>query len=186
MDDEVGRGIILTMRLSIGLTMLLCASACSSLWAADLHALDVKPGQWETTTTGQMTGMPAIPPEVLAKLTPEQRAKMESAMGARGAKPIVSTSCRTKEKLAQAWTTGQQKSCTTAVTSSSSTKQEVHLECNQDGTKSSGDIKVEVVDSEHIRGSFQLTTASDGNHTVNMNYSFTSKWLGGACTEASK
>jgi Protein of unknown function (DUF3617) len=106
MDDEV-EGDYFDMRFSIGLTMLLCASACSSLWAADLHALEVKPGQWETTTTGQMTGVPAIPPEVLAKLTPEQRAKMESAMGARGAKPIVSTSCRTKEKLAEAWTTGQ-------------------------------------------------------------------------------
>jgi hypothetical protein len=185
MDDEVGRGIILTMRFSIGLTMLLCASACSSLWAADLHALDVKAGQWETTTTGQMTGAPAIPPDVLAKLTPEQRAKIESAMGARGAKPMVSTSCRTKEKLAEAWTTGQQtqKSCTTTLTGSSSSAQEVHMECNQNGTKSSGTVKVEVVDSEHIRGSFQMTTATDGNHPMSMNYSFTSKWLGAACTE---
>ena len=88
---------------------------CSTMWAADLQALDVKTGQWETTTSGQMTGMPAIPPEVLAKLTPEQRAKMESAMGARGAKPIVSTYCLTKDKLEQAWNTGQSmaKNCTT-------------------------------------------------------------------------
>jgi hypothetical protein len=185
MDDEVGRGIILTMRFSIRLTMLLCASACSSLWAADFHALDVKPGQWETTVTGQMTGAPGIPADVLAQMTPEQRAKVESAMGGRGAKPIVTSSCRTKEKLAQAWTTGQNnlKSCTTTVTSSSSSKQEVQLECNQDGTKSSGNIKVEVIDSEHIRGSFHLTAASDGNHVMGMNYSFTSKWLGAACTE---
>jgi Protein of unknown function (DUF3617) len=173
------------MRFSIGLTMLLCTSACSSMWAADFQALDVKPGQWETTVTGQMTGMPA---DVLAKLTPEQRAKMESAMGGRGAKPMVNTSCRTKEKLAQAWTTGQQnlKSCTTTVTGSSSSKQEVHLECNQDGAKSNGAIKVEAVDSEHIRGSFQMSAASDGNHVMSMNYTFTSKWLGAACTEASK
>lgn len=180
MDDEVTEDF-LTMKLLIGLTMLLCTST----WAADIHALDVKPGQWETTTTGQMTGMPAIPPDVLAKMTPEQRAKFESAMGARGAKPMVSTSCRTKEKLAEAWTTGQQaqKSCTTTLTSSSSTAQEVHMECNQNGTKSSGTIKVETVDSEHIRGSFQMTTASDGNHAMSMNYSFTSKWLGAACTD---
>jgi hypothetical protein len=174
------------MRFSIGLTTLLCASACSSLWAADFHALDVKPGQWETTVTGQMTGVPAIPAEVLAQMTPEQRAKVESAMGARGAKPIVTTSCKTKEKLNQAWTTGQQslKSCTTTVTGSSSNKQEVHLECNQEGTKSSGTIKVEAVDSEHIRGSFQMSAATDGNHAMSMNYTFTSKWLGAACTEA--
>jgi hypothetical protein len=170
------------MRVSIGLTMLLCTST----WAADFQALDVKPGQWETTVTGQMTGMPAIPPEALARMTPEQRAKVESAMGGLGAKPMVSTSCRTKEKLAQAWYTGQQslKSCTTTLTTSSSSKQEVHMECNQNGSKTSGTIKVETVDSEHIRGSFQMTATSEGNNAMNMNYSFTSKWLGAACTEA--
>jgi hypothetical protein len=174
------------MKLSIGLTMLLCTGACFPIWAADFQAMDVKTGQWETTTTGQMTGMPAIPPEALAQMTPEQRAKFESAMGARGAKPMVSTSCRTKEKLAQAWTTGQQnlKSCTTTVVTSSASKQEVHLECNRDGAKTNGTIKVEAVDSEHIRGSFQMTAASEGNHVMSMNYSFTSKWLGEACTEA--
>jgi hypothetical protein len=169
------------MKHLIGLTLLLCTGA----WAADLNPMDVKPGQWETTTTGQMTGMPTIPPEALAQMTPEQRAKFESAMGARGAKPMVSTSCRTKEKMAQAWTTGQQytKSCTTTVIASSSSKQEVHLECDRDGKKTSGTIKVEAVDSEHIRGSFQMTAATGADHAMSMNYSFTSKWLGAACTE---
>jgi hypothetical protein len=184
MDDEVTEDS-LTMKLSIGLAMLLCTSACSPMWAADFQAMNVKPGEWETTTTGQMTGMPAIPPETLAQMTPEQRAKFESAMGARGAKPMVSTSCRTKEKIAQGWTTGQQnlKSCTTTVTASSSTKQEVHLECDRNGAKTSGTIKVEAVNSEHTRGSFQMTATSEGNHVMSMNYTFTSKWLGAACTE---
>jgi hypothetical protein len=84
----------LTMKLLIGLTMLLSTGA----WAADFQAMDVKTGQWETTMTGQITGMPAVPPEALAQMTPEQRAKVEAAMGGRGAKPTVSTSCRTKEK----------------------------------------------------------------------------------------
>ena len=162
--------------------MLVCVSA----WAVDIHALDVKPGQWETTTTGQMTGIPPIPPEVLNQLTPEQRAKMQSAMGARGAKPIVSTSCKTKEKLQQAWNTGQDalKACTWAVTTSTSSKQEVHIDCSQNGAKTSGTVKVETIDSEHIRGSIQMTAnTGDEGHTMNMNYSFTSKWLGAACTE---
>lgn len=170
------------MRLSIALTTLFC----SSLWAVDFRALDVKTGTWETTTTGQMTGMPAIPPDALAHLTPEQRAKVEAAMGGRGAKPIVSTNCMTKEKLDHAWNAGENlKSCTFTATTSSSSKQEAHLECNQNGTKTSGSFKVEVVDSEHIRGSFQMTAASaDTGHTMNMNYSFLSKWVGAACTES--
>lgn len=169
------------MKHLIGLTLLLSTSA----WAADLWPMDVKTGQWETTTTGQTTGMPAIPAEALAQMTPEQRAKFESLMGGRGAKPTVTTSCKTKEKLAQAWNTGQtaMKSCTMTLTTSSSSKQEVHLECNRDGAKSSGTIKVEALDSEHIRGSFQLTSGADGTHAINMNYSFTSKWLGAVCTE---
>jgi len=173
----------LTKKLSIGLTIL----CCSTLWAADLHALDVKTGEWETTVTGQMTGVPSIPPEALARLTPEHRAKVESAMGARGAKPLVSTHCTTNETLKQAWNTGQiTKTCTTSLTTSSSTKQEVHMECNQNGTKTTGTVKVEAVDSEHIRGSFQMTAAGDaaGGHAMSMNYTFTSKWLGAACTES--
>lgn len=169
-------------KFSMGLTMLVCASA----WCADIHALDVKTGQWETTTTGQMTGVPALPPEMLNKLTPEQRAKVESAMGAHGAKPIVSTSCKTKEKLQQAWNTGQEalKACTWAVTTSTSSKQEVHIECNQNAMKTSGTVKVEAVDSEHIRGSMQMAaTGSDDGHTMSMNYTFTSKWVGAACTD---
>ncbi len=160
---------------------------CSTLLVADLYALDVKTGQWETTVTGQMTGMPTIPPEALAQLTPEQRAKVESAMGARGAKPMVSTHCRTKEMLNQAWNTGQvTKACAVTVTTSSSNKQEAHMECNQNGTKMNGSVKVEAVDSEHIRGSFQMTAAGPdaGGHAMSMNYTFTSKWLGAACTES--
>jgi hypothetical protein len=158
--------------------------ACASAWGA---TLDVKTGQWETTTTGLMTGMPAIPPEALAQMTPEQRAKVQAAMGARGAKPNVSTNCMTKEKLDQGWNAGQAlKACTTTVISASSSKQEIHVECKQDGAKTSGTIKVEALDSEHTRGSIQMTTTSpsDSDRPMNMNYTFTSKWLGAACTEA--
>jgi Protein of unknown function (DUF3617) len=160
---------------------------CTTLWAADLHTLDVKTGEWETTVSGQITGMPAIPPEALARMTPEQRAKLESAMGAHGAKPMVSTHCTTNDTLKQAWNTGKMtKDCTTTLTTSSSSKQEVHMECNQNGNKTTGTVKVEAVDSEHIRGSFQMTAVGDANggHAMSMNYSFTSKWLGAACTES--
>lgn len=173
---------MLTAKFVFGLTMLACASG----WGADLRTLDIKTGQWETTTSGQMTGV-SIPPDILNKMTPEQRARVESAMGARGAKPIVSTSCMTKEKLAQGWNTGQDslKACTTSVITSSSSKQEIHMECDRNGNKSSGTIKVETLDSEHIRGSIQMTatTGADNGHAMNINYTFTAKWLGAACTE---
>lgn len=132
-----------------------------------------------------MTGLPNIPPDVLNRMTPQQRAQVEAAIGARGAKPIVNRYCLTKEKLAEAFNTNSDalKSCSTSLTTSSSSKQEIHVDCDHNGRKSSGVIKVEAVDSEHIRASMQMTAATDSDHTMNMNYTFTSKWIGAACTE---
>ena len=43
--------------------------------AADSIKLNVKPGLWEFSSAGQANGMPPIPDEALARLTPEQRAR---------------------------------------------------------------------------------------------------------------
>ena len=63
-------------------------------------SFNAKPGAWEMTTTTLMSGMP-IPPEVLAKMPPEQRAKFEAAMQSRAGKPTthVHTSCMTQKDL---------------------------------------------------------------------------------------
>ena len=176
----------MTTKSGVGLAALLSAVACMSLSAADIHALNVKTGQWETTMSGQVSGLPPIPPEVLKQMTPEQRAKIEAMMGARGAKPTINTSCMTKEKLEKAWNSDQEamKSCTTTVITSSPSKQEVHVECARQGTKTSGTVKVEALDSEHVRGSIQMTASgAEVGQGMNMNYTFTSKWIGAACTE---
>ena len=166
---------------------MLLMLACACTWGAAIHPLDVKQGQWETTTSMKMSGLPTIPPEVLNQMPPEQRAKLEAMIAARAGKPMSSTNCMTKDKLQQAWNTGQQglKACTTNVITSTSSRQEIRLECNRNGMKTSGTIKVEAIDSEHIRGAVQMM-AADPSHTspgMNMDYSFTSKWIGPACTE---
>ncbi len=75
------------------------------------------------------------------------------------------------------------KACTRTMVTSSGRAQEIHLECSRDGGKSSGTIKVEAVDSENVKGSMQMTMTS-GDHTMNMNYTFTTKWIGRACTQS--
>ena len=166
---------------------LLLTLACACAWGADIHPLDVKQGQWETTTSMKMAGLPTIPPEVLNQMPPEQRAKVEAMIAARAGKPMSSTSCMTKEKLQQAWNTGQEamKSCTTNIITSTSSRQEIHVECNRNGMKTAGAIQVETVDSEHIHGSVHMTAADPSNSRPGMNvdYSFTSKWVGPACAE---
>jgi len=171
----------LTNKISLGLTIL----ACSTLWAADFRPLDVKPGEWQTTMNGQTTGMPPIPAEVLARLTPEQRAKMEAMMAARGgAKSTVSKGCLKKEDLDKPFNMSDKTmaSCARSLVTSSGSKQEIHVDCNTNGTKSTGIVKLETVDSENVKGSMQLAV-NNGDHTMNMNYMFSSRWIGPACTE---
>ena len=72
-------------------------------WAVDPVPMDVKLGLWETTITNQMDISSLIPPEALAKLTPEQRAKMEAAMQGRGgARTNTSKHCVTKDTINEA------------------------------------------------------------------------------------
>ena len=74
-------------------------------WAVDPVPMDVKLGLWETTMTNQTDISSMIPPEVLARLTPEQRAKMEAAMQGRGgARTSTTKHCVTKDTINEALT----------------------------------------------------------------------------------
>lgn len=159
--------------------------ACSTLWAADYRPLDVKTGQWETTVNSQMSGMPPIPDDVLNRMTPEQRAKIMAAMQARnGSKATVSKSCLTKDQLDKPFDLGDERtrSCTRTMITSSGSKQEARIDCTVNGSKTTGTIKVEAVDSGSVRGSMQMAVSS-GEHSMNMNMTFASKWIGPVCSE---
>ena len=173
------------MRTSVLVALLFLG--CSWLWAADgFKPLDVKLGLWETTNTFQTSGMPQmnIPPDALARMTPEQRAKVEETMKGMGSgspRTTTTKSCMTREKMNKQQMFGDdQKQCTRTVVSSSGTKIEVRLQCNTDGAKINGTIRVEAMNSESVKGSMQMQTTS-GDHTMNMNSTFTSKWLGADC-----
>src|ERR1700686_5486956 len=92
-------------RVPMQTKLLLCLILFSSLtfWAADkITPLNIKEGLWEMTVTHSMTGMPAIPPDTLAKMPPEHRARVEAAMkqsGMGGPTADVHKECVTREKL---------------------------------------------------------------------------------------
>ncbi len=69
---------------------------------AQAESFNAKPGAWEMTYTGLSTGT-LIPPDVLAKMPPEQRARIEQSMQASSDKPSThaTKSCITKEDLDQ-------------------------------------------------------------------------------------
>src|SRR5580765_3956296 len=77
----------------------------SSQLKLKIQPLNVKPGLWETTTTHKTSGAPPIPPETLAKLSREQRARLEDRMNANSAgstNTVTDKHCVTKEDVEKA------------------------------------------------------------------------------------
>jgi hypothetical protein len=175
----------ITARYALGFALLAGAA-----WAADAPpTLDVRPGMWEATTTTETTGVPPIPPEILAKMTPEQKAMLEARMKAgtsQGPKTTVNKHCITKEELNKGLTFGDDHgSCKRTVVNGSSSKQEIRIECGNAGIKGSGTIRIEAIDPEHVKFSVQVTSG-DGSHAMKINTTGTSKWLSAPCTSDEK
>ena len=172
------------MKIAAGLFLL-----APLIFAADYKPLDVKTGLWENTMTTQMTGMPPIPDELLAKMSPEQRARMEEARKAReakGAQTSTHKSCITKEDLNKPLNFGDDKgACTRTFTTSTSTRQEIHMECAMGNIKSSGDVKIEALNSETVKGTGQMSSTG-GGPGMKMNMTFSGKWLGSDCGDLKK
>src|SRR5260370_11263079 len=167
---------------SAGLVLLLLSSGAD--WAADkIQPLHVKTGLWETTRTTNTSGQMPIPPELMARLTPEQRAKMEDRMKANSAEKSrtnTSQSCMSKEKLEKAPFSDEQKDCTRTIVTSTSSEAEIRFACEKQGMKSNGTIHVEALTPESVKGSAQ-TAMTGGGRTMNISGTFTAKWLGPNC-----
>ena len=129
--------------------------------------------------------MPQIPPETLAKMPPAQRAQIEGMMKGRGPgspHAVTTKSCMTKESIEKAQAFSQSdKSCTSKVVSSSSTKMVMHVECTEGANKSSGDVTFERVDSEHTKGNMAMKVSSGGAPPMDMKMAMEAKWLSSDC-----
>jgi len=161
---------------------------CSAAVAADaVQPLDVKTGLWETTVNMERTGALPIPPEVLARLTPEQRAKLEERMKASQVpKTTVRHHCLTREELNKPLSFGaDDKECHRTIVTSSRSKQEFQVECTKGGMQQHGTFRVEALSDESAKGVVQMTI-SNGDKTMNMHSSFTAKWVGPVCTNETK
>ena len=172
------------------IVFLFVAAFSLALLAADTFTpLNVKEGLWEVTTTHSMSGMPSIPPEALAKMTPEQRAHLEQMMKDRSngtPSTKVTKSCVTKEKLNKSMAFEEQREdCKRDIVRSSSSHLEVkfHCENSKGGAQkfvSDGTFVVDVSGSDSAKGTVHIV-ASGGGHNMNMDSTFTSKYIGPTC-----
>lgn len=155
-----------------------CLFALAAAAAEAGDRLDVKTGQWETTTTTKVEGS-VIPKDVLAQMPPEKRAHVEQAMAAHAAanaKPRVTTTCMTEADLEKGAFTPPDSSCTVTTKSRTATHQEMSVECVRDGRKSTGRMVIDATSNERIKGLMELLVA-DGKVVAE----FSGKWLGAAC-----
>jgi hypothetical protein len=152
-----------------------------------LQSLNIKPGLWESTRTIKRTGEMPIPAELLNRLTPEQRARMEERMKANSgghSSTVTEKHCITREDLERdRLKIAEAKECTTTVVNSTSTNLKGKMVCETAGMHATGTLELVAVDAEHVNGSYHSTV--DGNdHTMNMEGTWTSKWLGSTCGDA--
>jgi Protein of unknown function (DUF3617) len=170
--------------------LILASVICLSvqlLWAAGgkYQPLNIKTGQWETTWINNFSGRAPISPEMVANMTPEQRAKFEAAMNkmaSQGPRTRTVKTCATKEKLQRDPFNREDKSCTETVLNSTGSKMEVHEVCSEENMKADITVHIEAVNSEYVKGTVQ-TNATGGGNTMNINGTFTSKWIGAVCKD---
>jgi Protein of unknown function (DUF3617) len=169
---------------NLTLWILICLSASILLAAGKYQPLNVKTGTWETIYTTTVSGAPPIPQEMLDKMTPEQRTRFDTMMKkmATGT-PTTRTSktCLTKEQLAKN-PFNDRKSCTETVLASTGSKMEIEEVCMEENAKTNAKVRIEASDSENVKGWVQSTVTGSGR-TMNVNGTFTSKWIGAVCKD---
>lgn len=146
-------------------------------------SMDVKLGLWEISTSTDVQGM-TIPPKVLDKMSPEQRARLTATMQkhAGASKPHLAHSCVTAEDLKhgafRAAEDKDERNCKTRITAQTRTLQEATVVCTGEESRTTR-MKIEVIDRDHIKGTIENTT-ENGKTTVQL----TGKWVRATCNEA--
>jgi hypothetical protein len=126
------------------------------LLAASLEPLNVKTGLWQVTMTSTINGLPA---------------------------PNTSTykSCIRKEDLDKYPFTDPNLKCTWNVLNSTGSNMDASGTCMpEDQGKIDFSMRLEVTDSENVKGTGQLTLNGPGG-AMKGNYSATAKWIGATC-----
>ncbi|MBV9181179.1 MAG: DUF3617 domain-containing protein [Acidobacteria bacterium] len=172
------------MRSLTGMLVLLWSIAADA--AEGGQPLNVKVGLWETTMTVTTSGAMPVPAELMARLTPAQRAKVEEQMRLSGEKTRTSThkTCLSKQDLEKGPNFGQEgNQCSQLVVNSSSRRLVMRFSCQRGETNATGKITVEALSPRSVKGAAQ-SNINSGGHTRTTRSTFTSKWIAAGCRQS--
>jgi len=164
-----------------------CLCATALMAGGKITPLNVKTGLWESTSTTTMNGALGVPPELLAQMTPEQKARYEAAMKhmANGA-PRARTykNCLTEKQLKEdpfkdKEQTGDMK-CHETVIRSTGSDIEVRESCSEGTSSGEAHMTFHASSPEHVNGTGEIT-ATMGGRTMHSTIKIDSKWQGATC-----
>ena len=152
--------------------------------SARAESFTVKPGAWEMTHTTRLTEAP-IPPSVISRMPPEQRAIIEQSMRAHTTQPKthVSKDCVTQKDLDQNRLIKEAREedapqCTITVISKSSNKLVIEQTCPAPHASTS-QIAMEAKTPESIEGRIDVVRAGSDKVHVDIK----GRWLSASCAE---
>jgi Protein of unknown function (DUF3617) len=170
--------------MNVRSSLVFVALGAISSVATAAEKLDVKLGLWEMTSSTETKGMPPLPKELLDKLSPEQRKKMESdlrAEQAKGPEKATDRECITQRDLDRPFEPDNAKDCKHTIVSSTRTSQEVHIVCTG-ATPGSGSLKVAAPTPERMTGAMNLKLG-EGAQTMTIRAQLQGRWLSSDCGE---
>jgi hypothetical protein len=158
--------------------LVISTLAAPALAAAE--QLDVKTGQWQMTASVHMDG-PIIPPEALAHLPPDARARIEGALQS-AQQPHTNRSCMTEDKLQHGFDLDQSTHghCHQQLLNLSSHAMEVRGVCEAPDGASTMHATITAVDRETIQGVIDVNRDAARGPT-HITVSLAGKWLGPDC-----
>lgn len=146
------------------------------------QALNVKLGLWEISSATRMSGVPPLPSDLLATMTPDQRAVLEAAFKAQSqGDPITDTSreCITQEDLEQPFAADDLENCTQTVVTSTATTQEFRLSCEGE-RQGTGLFRIHTPTPETMTGEFELQVG-EGGQAMTIRSQLEGRWLSADC-----
>ncbi|HKU16863.1 MAG TPA: DUF3617 domain-containing protein [Steroidobacteraceae bacterium] len=165
--------------LRLGIALLGC---CVTPLAVAADRLDIKPGLWEITSTHNISGVPPLPKELEGKVTPEQRAAMETAFrkeAEKGPQTDTERECITRKDVDQPFHVADGKDCTQTIVRTTRTTQEVRLACTGE-FKGHGVLRVTTPTPETMTGTLDLQLG-DSKDAMTVKSQLQGRWLGPDC-----
>jgi hypothetical protein len=169
-----------------GLSAVLLAGAAESGKPADPIKLNIKLGLWEIATQANISGAPPIPEDALAKMSPDQRARMQAAIQASMAdvaKPKLAKHCVTQEKVAQGFNLDRQHDSTTCqkkLVTNTSSELQLSETCPEDNGSTSIDEHIQLSGSDQVAGTVHFIKSSGGK-TMTVDSTIKGQWLSASC-----